>query len=89
MQQDPEVGEAWANMGAIYMRRQSFSAARGMLVEAQKHKRDSWQVAENLVSCCMALGRCVWVGVYECVCKRFCFFCVCMYVTCLFSLIGI
>lgn len=39
VQQDEEVGEAWANMGAIHMRLQDFQKAHQSLTEALKHKR--------------------------------------------------
>jgi tetratricopeptide (TPR) repeat protein len=54
VQQDMEIGEAWANMGAIYMRQGLMSQAHSSLKEALKHKRDSWQVLENLMTVCVA-----------------------------------
>jgi tetratricopeptide (TPR) repeat protein len=57
VQQDSEIGEAWANMGAIYMRMRYFEKAFHSLNEALKQKRDSWKILENLVGTCLALGK--------------------------------
>lgn len=57
VQQDMEIGEAWSNMGAIYMRQKLYPQAHSALEQALKHKRDSWQVLENAMGCCLALGR--------------------------------
>ncbi len=50
------MGEAWANMGAIYMHQKLYSQAYSVLLEARKQKRESWQVLENLMTSSLALG---------------------------------
>jgi tetratricopeptide (TPR) repeat protein len=57
VQQDMEIGEAWANMGAIYMHTKCYTKAYSALSEARKHKRDSWQVLENLMNCSLSMGK--------------------------------
>jgi tetratricopeptide (TPR) repeat protein len=57
VQQDMEIGEAWANSGAIFMKRCQHAKAYVSLTEALRHKRDSWQVIENLMICCLVLSR--------------------------------
>lgn len=57
VQQDMEVAEAYANMGAIYMKKREFLKAYGALKEAMKHKPESWKIGENLLSVCLSLGR--------------------------------
>jgi Flp pilus assembly protein TadD len=57
VQQDMEIGEAWGNMGAIYMRMGKFENAYVALVEARKQKRESFQVLENMMGCALALKR--------------------------------
>ena len=56
VQQDMEIGEAWANCGAIHMKRRDHAKAFVSLTEALRHKRDSWQVMENLMICSLVLG---------------------------------
>jgi tetratricopeptide (TPR) repeat protein len=63
VQQDMEIGEAWANMGAIYMRQGLMAQAHSALKEALKQKRESWQVLENLMTVCIALKK--WREVVE------------------------
>ena len=53
IQQDTEIGEAWGNIGAIYMHRSKPLHALSALEEAFKHKRQSWTVLENILTCCM------------------------------------
>lgn len=57
VQQDMEIGEAWANIGAINMRLRAFPKAYEALNEALRHKRDNWRILENLMSVALALGR--------------------------------
>lgn len=57
VQQDMEVAEAYANMGAVYMRMKEFSKAYSSLKEAIKYRSDSWKIGENLLLVCLALGK--------------------------------
>ena len=57
VQQDMEIGEAYANMGAIHMRMKAWSRAYGALTEALRHKYDNWKIMENLMSVCLSLGK--------------------------------
>lgn len=57
VQQDMEIGEAWANIGAINMRLRAFPKAYEALTEALRHKRDNWRILENLMSVALALGK--------------------------------
>jgi Flp pilus assembly protein TadD len=57
VQQDLEIGEAWANMGAVYMRLRDFPKAESALLEAIKHKTGSWRILENLMMVGLALGK--------------------------------
>lgn len=57
IQQDIEIAEAYANMGAIYMRRREFEKAYDALKEALKYKGESWKIAENLLNVCLALSK--------------------------------
>lgn len=57
VQQDMEVGEAYANMGAIYMRQREYMKAYSSLQEALKIKHDSWKILENLMGVALALAR--------------------------------
>lgn len=57
VQQDMEIGEAWANIGAIHMRLKAWAKAHPALTEALKHKRDSWKIVENLMIVSLAMGR--------------------------------
>ena len=43
-QQDPEHGEAWNNIAAIWVQLDRNKEAFSALGECVKHKRDSWQV---------------------------------------------
>jgi len=52
-----EIGEAYANMGAIHMRMRAWSKAYGALTEALRHKHDNWKIMENLMSVCLSLGK--------------------------------
>ena len=50
VQQDCEIGEAWANMGAIYMRLKEWSKAHNSFGEALKQKGlTNWKIQENLM----------------------------------------
>ena len=57
VQQEPDMGEAWANLGAIHMRRKNFPVARSTLEEALKHKSRNWKIAENLMLINLSMGR--------------------------------
>ena len=57
VQQDMEIGEAWANCGAIHMKHREHAKAYVSLTEALRHKRDSWQVMENIMICCLVLSK--------------------------------
>ena len=57
IQQDMEIGEAWANCGAIHMKMRRHSQAYASLTEALRYKRESWQVIENLMICCLVLEK--------------------------------
>ena len=57
VQQDPESGEAWTNMGAIHMRLKNWPKAYHALTEAAKHKREDWRVFENLMMVNIAMSR--------------------------------
>ena len=57
IQQDIEVAEAYANMGAIHMRLKDYDKAHETLTEALKLKPDSWKIGENLLTVCLALTR--------------------------------
>jgi Flp pilus assembly protein TadD len=57
VQQDLELGEAWANMGAIFMRIRDFPKAHSALEEALKYKTGNWRIIENLMVVSLALGK--------------------------------
>ena len=57
MQQDTEIGEAWANIGAIHMKKRSFTHALHALKEASKHKCRDWRIQENLMMVTLTLGK--------------------------------
>jgi len=57
VQQDMEIGEAWANIGAINMRLRAWPKAYEALNEAMRHKQDNWRIMENLMTVAIALGR--------------------------------
>jgi Flp pilus assembly protein TadD len=57
IQQEPDMGEAWANLGAIHMRNKNFPVARSTLEEALKHKSRNWKIAENLMLVNLAMRR--------------------------------
>jgi ferric-dicitrate binding protein FerR (iron transport regulator) len=46
-QQDPEHGEAWNNIAAIWVQLDRNKEAFSALGECVKHKRDSWQVGRQ------------------------------------------
>ena len=56
-QQDMEIGEAWANIGAIHMRRKEFPKAVTAMQEALKHKPRNWKILENLMILSLQLER--------------------------------
>ena len=49
VQQDTEIGEAWANIGAIHMKQRAYKHALHALKEASKHKVRDWRIQENLM----------------------------------------
>jgi cytochrome c-type biogenesis protein CcmH/NrfG len=57
IQQDPEMGEAWANMGAVHYRRKDYTKAYNALTEALKLKNNSWKILENLVLVTLYLSK--------------------------------
>lgn len=57
VQQDMEIGEAWANIGAIYMELKELPKAHVSFVEALKQKRDSWKIIENLLYTSLELSK--------------------------------
>lgn len=57
IQQDEEVGEAWANMGAIHMHLKDYAKAEHCLVEALKQKHNDWRILENLLTAAIALKK--------------------------------
>ena len=57
VQQDMEIGEAHANIGAVHMKLNNMSKAYTSFYEALKHKPDSWMLLENLLTVCLSLGR--------------------------------
>jgi hypothetical protein len=56
-QQDEEIGEAAANIGAIHMQLQDFSRALPALQDALRHKSRNWKILENLMTVTIELGR--------------------------------
>lgn len=56
VQQVMEIGEAWANIGAIHMQQKAWAKAHPALTEALKNKRESWRILENLMTVCIAMG---------------------------------
>jgi hypothetical protein len=57
VQQDPEVGEAWANIGAVHYHCSNYAKAYEALKEALKHKSQNWKILENLVLVTLKLER--------------------------------
>jgi tetratricopeptide (TPR) repeat protein len=49
VQQEPDNGEAWNNLAAVYVELKKNKEALFALSEAVKHKRESWKVWENLL----------------------------------------
>ena len=49
VQQDEEIGEAWANIGAIHYQRQDYGKSLTALKDALKHKPNNAKVLQNLV----------------------------------------
>ena len=46
-QSEPENGEAWNNLAALWMRQKKPDRALWALKEAVKHKHSSWETWEN------------------------------------------
>lgn len=57
VQQDMEIGEAWANIGAVNMHLRNWAKANEALTEALRHKHDNWRILENLMSVTLAMGK--------------------------------
>ena len=57
VQQDQEIGEAWANIGAIYMKMNKLTMAQSALEEALKHKSGDWRILENLLAVLLGLKK--------------------------------
>jgi len=57
VQQDSEVGEAWANSGSIHMHLKQYPKALMAFEEAYKYKRDSWRLLENIMAVCLLLNK--------------------------------
>lgn len=57
VQLESEVGEAWANLGAIHMKTKNWKKAEHALEEAIKHKREDFRIMENLLGVTLALGK--------------------------------
>ncbi|KAG0250795.1 hypothetical protein BG011_008075 [Mortierella polycephala] len=53
---DPDNGEAWNNMAAIYMRNNNNLDAQHALRQALKEKRGSWKIWSNYMYCSMDVG---------------------------------
>ena len=51
------TGEAWANIGAVYMRMAQWDRAHSSLCEAQKHKSRDWRISENLMMVTLRMGK--------------------------------
>lgn len=45
--QEPEHGEAWANLSALWLQEGAWREALHASEQAVKHKRDSWQTWDN------------------------------------------
>lgn len=56
IQQDQEIGEAWANCGSIHMHLKDYAKAHSSMEQAYKHKRGSWRLIENLMNTSLQLG---------------------------------
>lgn len=57
IQQDQDIGEAWANCGSIHMHLGDYQKAHSAMEQAYKHKRDSWRLIENLMNTSLQLGK--------------------------------
>ncbi|GIM17240.1 hypothetical protein Vretimale_19748, partial [Volvox reticuliferus] len=55
-QQEPDNGEAWNNIAALWMHLGGYRPAFAALSEAVRHKRDSWQTWENYARAALASG---------------------------------
>lgn len=55
VQQEPEEGEAWANIAAIHMRKQEPAKAYPALAEALKQNRNNWRVWWSKLFVCLDL----------------------------------
>ena len=57
VQQDMELGEAWANSGSIYMHLNENAKALMAFEQALKYKRGSWRLLENMMSVSLKLNK--------------------------------
>lgn len=57
IQQDQEIGEAWANCGSIHMHLGDYTKAHSSMEQAYKYKRSSWRLIENLMNTSLQLGK--------------------------------
>jgi tetratricopeptide (TPR) repeat protein len=57
IQQEDDIGEAWANCGSIHMHLGDYAKAHSAMEEAFKSKRDSWRLMENLMNTSLMLGK--------------------------------
>ena len=57
VQQDMELGEAWANSGSIYMHLNECAKALMAFEQALKYKRGSWRLIENMMSVSLRLNK--------------------------------
>lgn len=57
VQLESEVGEAWANLGAIHMKMRNWLKAEHALQEATKHKHEDFRILENLLGVSLALSK--------------------------------
>ncbi|EFJ51673.1 hypothetical protein VOLCADRAFT_87348 [Volvox carteri f. nagariensis] len=55
-QQEPDNGEAWNNIAALWMHVGGYKPAFAALSESVRHKRDSWQTWENYARAALASG---------------------------------
>ncbi len=53
---EPDNGEAWNNIAALWMQQQRWPQAFSALGQATKHKRDSWQTWENYAQAALHTG---------------------------------
>eukprot|EP00605_Chrysophyceae_sp_TOSAG23-4_P001923 GSChrysophyteH1.ASY1.ANO1.2123.1 assembled CDS len=57
VQQDMELGEAYANSGSIHMHLKDYQKALSAFEQAYKYKRDSWRLLENMMVASLRLNK--------------------------------